>query len=155
MSHREGWSHTAEEHTHAPAPLQNQACMKAVLTTPFRALRRVQTARARLRCNKRLNTGLPAAHMQMLYLHTCHSTTLAVIQRSRACCMQQAHAQHVDTQWVIICSAANKHAQQAVPRGLPRLFSQSAILYCSFILQTPATLKNMDTPGSPTLSRSK
>ena len=39
--------------------------------------------------------------------------------------------------------------------GLPRLFSQSAILYCSFILQTPATLKNMDTPGSPTLSRSK
>jgi hypothetical protein len=138
--------HPRFQSTHAPAPLQNQASVKAVLTTPSRALQHVQIARARLHCNKLLSTGVPAAHMQMLHVHACHSTTLAVKQPSHACCMPPASAQHVNMHAVIICSAANKHAHQGVPRGLPRLFSQSAILYCSFILQTPATLKNMDTP---------
>jgi truncated hemoglobin YjbI len=61
--------HPRCQSTHAPAPLQNQVCMKAVLTTPSRALRHVQTARARLHRIKLLSTGLLAAHVQMLCKH--------------------------------------------------------------------------------------
>ena len=73
--------HPRLQSTHAHAPsldLQNQACAKAVLTTPSRALRHVQTARARLHCSVLLSTSMPATNMQVLHVHARHSITLAV-----------------------------------------------------------------------------